>query len=55
MISQGLNPSLAEAWMQVVMHSQNHRGQCLTRLRELGAKPPTLDYILWLKRQRSQS
>lgn len=52
---EGFNPSLAEAWMQVVMHSQNHRGQCLTGLRELGAKPPTLDYIFWLKRQRSQS
>ena len=34
---------------QIVMHSQNHRGQCLTRLRENGAQPPTLDYILWAK------
>jgi uncharacterized damage-inducible protein DinB len=43
------HPTLAEGLTQVVMHSQNHRGQCLTRLRENGAKPPTLDYILWAK------
>jgi uncharacterized damage-inducible protein DinB len=42
-------PTVAEGLTQVVMHSQNHRGQCLTRLRENGAKPPTLDYILWAK------
>jgi uncharacterized damage-inducible protein DinB len=45
----GANPSLGEGLLQVVMHSQNHRGQCLTRLRESGAKPPTLDMILWIK------
>jgi uncharacterized damage-inducible protein DinB len=42
-------PSLAEALMQVVMHSQNHRGQSLSRLRTLGGDPPTLDFIIWLK------
>jgi len=42
-------PTLAEALMQVVMHSQNHRGQSLSRLREIGGNPPTLDFILWLK------
>jgi len=41
--------TLPEGLTQVVMHSQNHRGQCLSRLRENGAKPPTLDYILWAK------
>jgi uncharacterized damage-inducible protein DinB len=46
---QGSRPSLAEALMQVVMHSQNHRGQCLSRLRAIGGNPPTLDFILWLK------
>jgi uncharacterized damage-inducible protein DinB len=43
------NFTLLEGMTQCVLHSQNHRGQCLTRLRELGAKPPTLDYILWVK------
>ena len=45
----GLRPTLAQALMQVVMHSQNHRGQCLSRLRELGATPPTVDFIAWLR------
>jgi uncharacterized damage-inducible protein DinB len=43
------NFTLLEGMTQCILHSQNHRGQCLTRLRELGAKPPTLDYILWVK------
>jgi uncharacterized damage-inducible protein DinB len=43
------NPMLGEALMQVALHGQNHRGQSLTRLRELGARPPTLDYIIWTK------
>jgi uncharacterized damage-inducible protein DinB len=41
--------SVAEALMQVCLHSQGHRAQCATRLRELGATPPALDFILWLK------
>ena len=44
-----VRPSLAEALVQVVMHSQNHRGQCLSRLRTIAGNPPTLDFILWLK------
>jgi len=42
-------PTVAEGLIQVVMHSQSHRGQCLSRLRENGVKPPTLDFILWAK------
>jgi uncharacterized damage-inducible protein DinB len=38
-----------QAHLQVVMHSQHHRGQCATRLRALGGVPPTVDYIIWLK------
>jgi len=38
-----------EAHMQVVMHSQHHRGQCAARLRALGGAPPTVDFIIWLK------
>ena len=45
----GARFTLLEGMTQVVLHSQNHRGQCLTRLRELGGKPPTLDYILWAR------
>ncbi|MFB3827757.1 MAG: DinB family protein [Bryobacteraceae bacterium] len=48
-ISDGAQCSLAEMLLQVVMHSQNHRGQCLSRLRALGGSAPTLDFILWAK------
>jgi len=34
--------------LQVVMHSTYHRGQVARRLRELGAEPPTTDYIAWI-------
>ncbi len=40
--------TFAEALMQVVMHSQYHRGQCAARLRALGAKPPLTDFIVWI-------
>jgi uncharacterized damage-inducible protein DinB len=46
-------PTVAEGLTQVVMHSQNHRGQCLTRIRENGGKPPTLDYIKWARNQNT--
>ena len=42
-------PRVADAMMQVVMHSQHHRGQCASRLRALGGAPPMVDFILWLK------
>jgi uncharacterized damage-inducible protein DinB len=45
----GLQPGVDDGLTQVLFHSQNHRGQCLTRLRECGATPPILDYISWLK------
>jgi uncharacterized damage-inducible protein DinB len=45
----GAKLTLAQAMMQVVMHSQWHRGQCASRLRAAGGQPPTLDFILWLK------
>jgi len=33
--------------LQVIMHGQHHRGQNASRMRELGAKPPMTDFILW--------
>jgi len=41
--------SVAQAMMQVCLHSQGHRAQCATRLRQLGVAPPNMDFILWLK------
>jgi uncharacterized damage-inducible protein DinB len=40
--------TLGETVLQVVLHSQYHRGQANARLRELGATPPLVDYIAWL-------
>jgi uncharacterized damage-inducible protein DinB len=45
----GAKLTVAQALMQMVMHSQSHRGQCASRLRAAGGEPPTLDFILWLK------
>ena len=41
--------SVAEAIMQVSMHSQGHRAQCAMRLRQLGGNSIATDFILWLK------
>jgi uncharacterized damage-inducible protein DinB len=37
--------------LQTVLHSQHHRGQIAMRLRALGGAPPTVDYILWKRKQ----
>ena len=46
------NPALdlpiEQALLQAAMHSHYHRGQNVTRLRELGGEPPLTDYIVWL-------
>jgi uncharacterized damage-inducible protein DinB len=44
--------TVSQALVQVAMHSQHHRGQTATRLRELGGKPPTMDFVLWIWRGR---
>ena len=40
--------TLGEQMMQVAMHSQYHRAQINSRLRELGNEPPMVDFILWV-------
>ncbi len=40
--------SVAQAWMQVCLHSHGHRAQCAKLLRRHGAVPPTIDFIAWL-------
>ena len=37
-----------ETMHQVVLHSEHHRAQNATRLRELGGTPPPTDYIVWI-------
>jgi uncharacterized damage-inducible protein DinB len=45
----GQSFSVAEAVMQVCLHSVGHRAQCANRLRALGGTPSNTDFILWLK------
>ncbi len=40
--------TMAETLQQVSMHSAYHRGQVNTRLREIGAEPPLVDFIAWV-------
>ena len=42
------SPTLAETILQVASHSTYHRGQLNTRLRQLGAEPPLVDYVAWI-------
>jgi uncharacterized damage-inducible protein DinB len=50
-----LTINVAEALVQMVMHSHYHRGQNATRLRELGGAPPITDFIFWLWKARPAS
>jgi uncharacterized damage-inducible protein DinB len=45
----------AQALVQVAMHSQYHRGQNATKLREAGGTPPTLDFVLWIWKGRPKA
>ena len=49
----GQSYTVAQALMQVCLHSHGHRTQCATRLRLLGGTPPSMDFILWLKERPS--
>ena len=43
-----------EALTQAVMHSQHHRGQTMTRLKQLGGEAKNVDFIIWLWKQRPE-
>jgi uncharacterized damage-inducible protein DinB len=40
--------SIAQALMQVCLHSHGHRAQCAKLLRRHGGVPPSTDFIVWL-------
>lgn len=44
--------TLRDTLHQVAAHSTYHRGQVNARLRELGTKPPLVDYIAWIWYER---
>jgi ElaB/YqjD/DUF883 family membrane-anchored ribosome-binding protein len=37
---------------RVAMHTQHHRGQCMTRLKDFGGEPKNVDWIIWLWKQK---
>ncbi|HKH44833.1 MAG TPA: DinB family protein [Thermoanaerobaculia bacterium] len=39
--------TIGDSVLQVALHTAHHRGQVCTRLRELGAEPPLVDFIAW--------
>jgi len=45
----GRSFSVEQGIVQICMHSHGHRAQGAVRLRQMGATPPTLDFITWLK------
>ncbi len=47
--------SARDALTQLIMHSEHHRAQVAARLRALGGKPPTTDYILWVRDVKGKS
>ncbi len=47
--------TVAEALVQVALHSQHHRGQCMTRLKDFGGEPKNVDWIIWLWKQKPQA
>lgn len=44
--------SVSDALLQVCLHTQHHRGQCMARIRAVGAAPMNVDYIIWLWKQK---
>ncbi|MBK9795755.1 MAG: DinB family protein [Holophagaceae bacterium] len=45
---------VSDALLQVCLHAQHHRGQCMTRLKAVGAAPKNVDYIIWLWKQKPE-
>lgn len=42
--------TLGDLIVQICTHSLHHRAQVVNMLRRVGAKPPELDYIYWMRR-----
>jgi uncharacterized damage-inducible protein DinB len=46
--------TVAEALVQAAMHTQHHRGQLMTRLKDHGGTPLNVDWIIWLWKGKPQ-
>ena len=44
--------TVGEALVQIALHTQHHRGQCMTRLKDFGGEPKNVDWIIWLWQQK---
>ena len=47
--------TISEALVQVAMHTQHHRGQCMTRLKDFGGTAKNVDWIIWLWKQKPEA
>lgn len=47
--------TVAQALMQVSLHSHGHRAQCAKMLRRHDGTPPATDFILWLPERQAAS
>ena len=47
--------TVAQALVQAAMHTQHHRGQLMTRLKDFGGEPHNVDWIIWLWRGKPQA
>jgi uncharacterized damage-inducible protein DinB len=47
--------TVTQALVQAAMHSQHHRGQCMTRLKDFGGEPKNVDWLIWLWKQRPEA
>ena len=47
--------TVAQAIVQVAMHTQHHRGQCMTRLKDHGGEPKNVDWVIWLWKQKPEA
>lgn len=42
--------SLWDMWLQFINHSVHHRAQAVNMLRRIGASPPELDYMMFIRK-----
>jgi uncharacterized damage-inducible protein DinB len=47
--------TVGQALVQAAMHTQHHRGQCMTRLKDFGGEPKNVDWIIWLWKGKPQA
>ncbi|HJW08979.1 MAG TPA: DinB family protein [Holophagaceae bacterium] len=43
-----------DAFLQAILHTQHHRAQTMTRLKQLGGEAKNVDYIIWIWKGRPE-